>query len=212
MRLLISILWILLLASCQQSTKETTNSTQPLNQKKLIAELDSMEVLDQKYRSKLQSTPLSSPESGNLWSQQQVIDQSNLKRLEEIIAEFGFPGRSLVGEDGSRTAFLILQHSPDSIMEKYYDMVIKAGESGNLDMSRVAMFQDRVLMRRGEKQIYGTQVRSEQRYDKVKQEYYDSAYVWPIENPEEVNKRRLEVGLNEPIESYVRKFGIEYKN
>lgn len=211
MRRVILLFMLSMLAGCYQATQETTNAAQVLDQN-LIAELDSMHILDQNYRSQLQSTPLSSAEFGNLWSQQQAIDQSNLKRLEEIIAEYGFPGRSLVGEDGSRTVFLILQHSPDSIMEKYYDLVVKAGESGDLDMSSVAMFQDRVLMNRGEKQIYGTQVRSEQRYDKVKQEYYDSTYVWPIENPNEVNKRRLEVGLNEPIENYARRFGVEYKN
>jgi hypothetical protein len=63
--------------------------------------------------------------------------------------------------------------------------------------------EDRMLMDKGEKQKYGSQVRKSNGSDK-----------WslhpPIQDPENVNKRRAEVGL-EPIEEYLKHFGIEYK-
>lgn len=199
--------------SCGKNENKVQESKTLLNTD-LIAVLDSMEQMDQLHRSAMSALAerhgWSSPELDSLWKLQNVIDKNNIVKLERIIIEHGFPGRSQVGENGSRAAFLILQHSADSIMDKYYDMVVAAGKNGDLAMSRVAMFQDRVLMHRGEKQIYGTQIRSERLTNPHTGETYDSAYVWPIENPAEVNKRRLSVGLNIPIEEYAAGFGVDY--
>ena len=62
--------------------------------------------------------------------------------------------------------------------------------------------EDRMLMDKGEKQKYGSQLRMDNESGEWE--------LWPIEDPEKVNNRRAEVGL-EPIEEYVRHFGIEYK-
>lgn len=204
---------LLALLSCSQGNNNRQRDTPKLNIE-LMSMLDSMGRLDQQYRSVMSSVAeqygWSSPKMDSLWSLQNTIDESNILKLEQIISSFGFPGRSLVGDSGSRYAFLILQHSNDAIMEKYYDEVLCAGKEGELAMNRVAMYQDRVLMRRGEKQIYGTQIRSERLVDPHTGENYDSAYVWPIIDPDNVNNRRFKVGLNEPIEEYAAKFGVIY--
>lgn len=206
------------ISACDSAKNEATKSelaTQPLNTK-LRAVLDSMGHLDQLHRSAMGDLAdkygWNSPQLDSLWALQSEIDESNMLLLEEIIEKYGFPGRSLVGEDGSRNAFLILQHSGDEMMDKYYELVVKAGENNELAMHRVAMFQDRVLMNRGEKQVYGTQIRSERLTNPDTGETYDSSYVWPIENPAEVNERRLSVGLNTPIEEYAAGFGVDYVN
>ena len=41
----------------------------------------------------------------------QAIHDKNAVRLTEIIEQHGWPGRGLVGEDGARAAWLILQHA-----------------------------------------------------------------------------------------------------
>ncbi|MFZ6013613.1 MAG: DUF6624 domain-containing protein, partial [Bacteroidota bacterium] len=98
-------------------------------------------------------------------------------------------------------------HSPDSIMEKHYNLMIDAGEKGYLDKGTLALFQDRVLMNRGEPQLYGSQIRIETRKNAQGVEY-DSVFVWKIKDPSGVNERRRSVGLG-TLEEYVANFRID---
>lgn len=65
----------------------------------------------------------------------------------------------------------------------------------------MAMMQDRILMREGKKQIYGSQVV----YNKTGEQIF-----YPIEDETNVNIRREKVGL-QPLEEYAKYFGIDYK-
>lgn len=58
------------------------------------------------------------------------------------------------------------------------------------------MFYDRLLLRRGELQVYGTQLAID---DKSK-----DPYVLPLKDPKNVDKRRAEVGLNSMQENLNR--------
>lgn len=51
----------------------------------------------------------------------------------------------------------------------------------------------------GEKRLYGSQI----------QRTGDTFVIYPIEDEPNVNKRRAEVGL-QPLEEYVKQWGIEY--
>ncbi|MTI21097.1 hypothetical protein E1176_08705 [Fulvivirga sp. RKSG066] len=195
----------IVLISCDTKQSES-KTTKGINQE-LSEVLKRMKALDQKYRHQLMDIE-DMRKRDSIWMLQAKIDRENLKILEDIISEYGFPGRSLVGEDGSRAAFLILQHSSEETMEKHYDLILEAGENNELAMHRAAMFQDRVLMNRGEKQVYRTQIYSKRVIKSETGESYDSAYVWPIEDLRGVNKRRLEVGLNESVEIYAAGFGV----
>ncbi|MDQ3394850.1 MAG: hypothetical protein M3512_12165 [Bacteroidota bacterium] len=62
--------------------------------------------------------------------------------------------------------------------------------------------EDRMLMDRGEKQKYGSQV--------IKDNGSDEWTLYPIQDPENVNKMREKNGLG-PLEEYLRHFGIENK-
>ena len=70
----------------------------------------------------------------------------------------------------------------------------------DLELSQMALMEDRILMREGKPQKYGSQI---QAGCKTKWELY------PLKNPETVNKRRAEVGL-QPLEEYVKQYGIEF--
>ena len=73
-------------------------------------------------------------------------------------------------------------------------------------MRSAAMMEDRYLMNEGKPQVYGTQGM-----------YYDDergSFIWPIENPETVNERRIKAGYDQTIEAYSKVlFGpdFEYK-
>lgn len=129
------------------------------------------------------------------------IDSSNLVQVEHLISKFGWPGKSLLGGRGNYTVFLVIQHADSAIQEKQLPMLeqsVSDSESRPVDL---AYLQDRVLMRRGEKQIYGSQVILNKTGG---QEFY------PIADEKNVNIRRAKIGLG-PMEEYAKYFGIDYR-
>ena len=183
-----------------------------INTEELARELDSIMVVDQKYRAEMQDVQQeygwNSPEMSELWKKQNEIDQSNLKRVREIIDQVdGYPGKSLVGISSSKVTFYVLQHAPDSIQEQYYDLIITAAEENELDKNLAAMYQDRYLMHRGEPQIFGTQIRSEYETDPLTGERTERTFVWPIADTTNIDSLRTWNGLG-PLEDYLNGFGI----
>jgi hypothetical protein len=129
------------------------------------------------------------------------IDSENLRMVDSIISIYGWPGKSFVGGKGNYTIWLVIQHADLKTQEKYLPIFRKSvaeGESRNMDL---AYLEDRIMMRKGKNQIYGTQVFSNGKTGM--QEF------WPIEDEKNVNKRRAEIGLG-TIEEYAKNFGIEY--
>ncbi|GHC55693.1 BT_3928 family protein [Ulvibacter litoralis] len=180
--------------------------------------LDSIAVLDQKYRRLMQA---SSPEAlkelgesmglskeeytGDLMQMQKAVDGSNMAFVEDYFKTKGYPGKSVVGEESSLAAWYVLQHNPDKI-ETYLPLIKKAAEAGEISKRSAAMMEDRYLMNEGKPQIYGTQGMT---FDDER-----GSFIWPIENPETVNERRAAVGYDETIETYAKTlFGedFEYK-
>lgn len=130
------------------------------------------------------------------------IDSCNLAQVEALIQEYGWLGKNFVGGKGNNALFLIIQHSDLSIQEKYLPLLEKSVEAGESRLCDLALLQDRVLMRQGKKQLYGSQVVFNK--DTGAQEFY------PIEDEENVNFRRAKAGLP-PIEEYAKYFGIVYE-
>jgi hypothetical protein len=129
------------------------------------------------------------------------IDSCNLVQIEKLVAFYGWPGKSFVGTTGNRAAFIVIQHAELISQEKYFPMIKQSVEMGESNATDMAMLQDRILMREGKKQIYGSQVILNKTGG---QEFYQ------IEDEPHVNIRRKKVGL-QPIEEYAKYFGIDYQ-
>ena len=115
----------------------------------------------------------------------EVQDQKNAKRLEEIISQYGWPDRSATSRMANKAAFLIVQHN-FTIQEKYLPVMLASAKNGETPAGYVAYLQDRILMKNGEPQLYGSQmlvINGEQR-------------LWPIADMEKVDERRKEMGLS----------------
>jgi hypothetical protein len=130
------------------------------------------------------------------------IDSCNLAQVEKLIATYGWMGKTTIGAKANNTLFIVIQHADLATQEKYYPLMeqsVNEGESRPVDL---AMLQDRILMRQGKKQLYGSQVV----FNKITgdQEFY------PIEEEKNVNIRRAKVGMG-PLEEYATYFGIVYK-
>lgn len=128
------------------------------------------------------------------------VDAANLRELVEIIDRHGWPGRSLVGGRASGGAWGVIQHSPIETIKKYLPLMTAAMKAGELDGALVATSVDRVQIADGKPQIYGTQFREEN----------GEMVPHPIEDPDEVDKRRAEVGLS-PLAEYKRQMDQMYQ-
>ncbi len=170
----------------------------------LRAELEAMYDTDQAHRREMAAVAAKfgddSPQMSSLWKKQRPADEANISRLVEVIKEHGWPRRSLVGDKGTTAAFLVLQHADYDYQTKYLPLVKEAVDAGDARGADLALLKDRVLMREGKQQRYGTQV---QRDDRGRWIFY------PIEDGSNVDKRRQSVGLP-PLAEYARHFGFEY--
>lgn len=173
--------------------------------KTLMAQLDTIHQEDQKYRLRLDELlKKSRSESENM----EVItlidlmnekDSINLLKVEKIIAEYGWLGADIIGEQGNETLFLVIQHSDLETQIKYLPIMREAVKKGNAKRKDFALLEDRIAMKQGKRQIYGSQIKMDG----------DEYYVYPIIEPEKVNERRAEAGLG-PIEDYVKSMGITW--
>jgi hypothetical protein len=116
-------------------------------------------------------------------------------RIREIVAEHGWPGRSLVGDDGASSAWLLAQHADHDpeFQARALELMRAAVEAGEADAGELAYLTDRVLVAQGRPQLYGTQFRH--------------GGPQPIEDPEHLDERRAAVGL-EPFADYATRFRI----
>lgn len=131
----------------------------------------------------------------------QFIDSTNLVQVEALIAKYGWMGKSFVGEKGNSALFVVIQHANLAAQLKYVSLLQKSVEEGESRPGSLALMQDRILMRQGKKQIYGSQVIFNK---KREQEFY------PIEDEKNVNIRRAKIGM-QSLEEYAKLFGINYK-
>lgn len=162
----------------------------------LMEELEAIKVEDQVYRKQMsemyKANQEDSPAMDSLGALQHYADSVNIMRIEEIIAEYGYPGKSMVGGQAS-AAFLVIQHADLEIQEKYVDLLIEAADAEELRWSSVALLVDRINVRNDRPQKYGTQLGK----DKETSEFYFSE----IEQPFKIDSVRATVGLP-PIQQY----------
>jgi Family of unknown function (DUF6624) len=133
---------------------------------------------------------------------QNELDGKNRQRLDEIVKDYGWPKKSVFGDQASGVAFLIVQHAELDYQKKYLPLIKEAAAQKEARRSDLAMLEDRILTREGKKQVYGTQLRLNQTTQRME--------LYPIEDEENVNARRAEVEL-EPLADYLKRvFGIDY--
>lgn len=137
------------------------------------------------------------------WMIVQKYDSINIKKIDKIIAKYGYPGKSLVGEPENTSAWYVIQHS--NKIENYFPLIKKAGKKNELPKTLVAMMEDRLLVQQDKEQIYGTQGSG-----------FNTKNGWtmvihPIKNPEKVNKLRRKMGFTQTVEENAKRLGIDYK-
>lgn len=172
-------------------------STPNISNPKLSLELFHIFVLDQKAR----GYGLKFPDRSLM-----NVDSLNIKRVEEIITEHGWPIYSMVGKVAADGAFMVIQHSKTTIQKKYLSQLLDAAKKKEASGESVALLKDRIMAAEEHYQYYGTQVfqiKNPQTGKLSRFTYY------PIKDEGNVDVRRKEMGLI-PLKDYLKKFGIDY--
>lgn len=134
------------------------------------------------------------PELAPLYSEIKRTDSSHYGRIQQIIAQSGWPKLTDVGKDGSFAVWSLVQHS--NIVD-FQEQCIKAMKPllalNEVDPTNYANLVDRVQFNKKQKQLYG-----------------QAQAGYPIADETKLNKRRKKLGLI-PMEEYAHLNGFEYK-
>lgn len=194
-----------------EKVKANKDEVEKYLDKSLVARLDTIYKEDQKYRLELNEVETKygweSEEVKKQWKIISEKDSLNLIKVKEILDNKGWLGPKIIGQQGNSTLFLVIQHSDLETQENYLPMMKEAVKNGNADPSSLALLEDRVALGKGKKQIYGSQI--------GRNDVTGKYYVLPLIDPDNVNKRREEVGLGS-IQEYISIWDIiwdveEYK-
>ena len=128
-------------------------------------------------------------------------DSVDLEKVTKILDTKGWVGKDKVGEQANSTLFLVIQHADIKTQEKYLPMMREAVKKGNASSNALALLEDRVALRKGMKQIYGSQIGRNTKTNKY--------YVEPLKDPDNVDKRRSQMGLG-PLSDYVKNWDINW--
>jgi hypothetical protein len=122
----------------------------------------------------------------------ETCDLANTERLVAIVDAHGWPTRAHFGDAAAQAAWLILQHSPDHAFQvRMLPELERRMRAGDVRGGEYALLYDRVQMRAGRPQRYGSQFRFED----------GKLVMHECEDPSGLDARRAELGL-EPIDAY----------
>lgn len=167
-----------------------------MNSETLKKELLEMISIDEMVREELAQT-------GELYAgyhpRMAEVHRRNAKRLDEIVAQHGWPDENVVGKDGSEAAWRIVQHAIDQpdFQRRMFARLLEAVSEGRVERWQTAMLEDRIRALEGRPQKYGTQF-----------DWDENGEMSPypqIEDPSIVDELRASVGLPPLEETIMRR-------
>lgn len=109
-----------------------------------------------------------------------------------------------LSDEANNAIWLVIDHAPIDYQLRYMPLIEEQVATGAISKSQYATLFDRIRMRQGEPQRYGTQTVQHR-----SAEQNASIYVWPVENPRKLNRLRRAMELT-PIKRYCRKVSKVY--
>jgi hypothetical protein len=171
----------------------------------LIGILDSIYQKDQTSRLQisdvLKKYGSNSNEFHEILKKIHLNDSLNLVEIKGILDKYGWLGIDKVGLKGSQTLFLVIQHSNIGTQTKYLPVAEEATRKGLMLPSNLALLKDKIAFNKREKQIYGSQIWNDVNSGIL--------YVYPIEDPENVDYLRTQVGLP-TMKEYLKLFNMNW--
>jgi len=166
--------------------------------KPVMVTLDSIYQQDQAPRLKFLDAVRRKEKAATVDSLRKIMlqkDQENLLKVTSIIDHYGWLSPQKVGMNASQALFLVIQHADLATQKKYLSMIRTAEKNGEILTSNLALLEDRINMREGKKQIYGSQSFTDKQTGRL--------YFYPIAEPDHLEERRKSMGLV-PMQEYAK--------
>ena len=125
----------------------------------------------------------------------QESEDAGLFRVKQILVKYGWPGRTLVGTEGAKAAWLLVQHyDRDVTFQRRALELMKLLPKGEVENTHIAYLTDSVSLREefNQNQVYGT-VLTNENGKLVPKQLFEGV---------NVDKRRAELGL-QPLAEYL---------
>ena len=171
----------------------------------VMRQLFTIDELDQRYRNQIDYVESkygkNSEEIKTLFKNMDKADSINLIQVEAIIEKYGWLGYNQIGSQANTALFMVIQHSNLKTWQKYLPIMQVAVKDGKAKATQLALLQDRLDLNEGRKQNYGSQLV----WSIDKNKYL----VLPLNDPDNVDKRRAEVGLSSLAE-YLNHWNIKW--
>jgi uncharacterized protein DUF6624 len=108
---------------------------------------------DQRVRGEYLNCPApdDDPQALAILDEMMHIDARNVARFSAIITKYGWPGRSLVGDDGCRAAWILAQHNSwhEALLQRCLDLVDVAVTAGEAPLLYAEQLRDTLYRRQG---------------------------------------------------------------
>lgn len=121
----------------------------------------------------------------------------NIKFVLDTVRKNGFIGRKRFGIEAYIAAWVLVQHGTEADVEdmEEYLTLMKAQNEEEYSLQHVALLTDKIRIRKGQNQLYGTQFGKDPETGK-------RITIIPIEDRENVDERRRQMGLDS-LEEYL---------
>jgi len=157
----------------------------------LALRLQEVSRLDQDLRKQIDPVRAkygpASPELKAHWEQINTQDSINLLEIRQLLDTYGWLGPKQVGSRGNTAIWLVIQHADLATQEHYLPMMQAAADVGKATCGNLAYLEDRILMRKKRKQLYGSQ--------QIIPNGAATSFYHPVEDPDNLNVRREGMGL-----------------
>ncbi len=135
-------------------------------------------------------------------------DAANQRIVAGLLDRNGWPEG--ISSAASETIWLVIDHADPAMQKRYLPLIEEQVRAGRVSASSYATLLDRMLMREGLPQRYGTQTVSRSRLVEGDSAYMEQrCYLWPVESPGQLDSLRATVGLG-PVGEYVKLVGETY--
>jgi hypothetical protein len=169
-------------------------------QAKLLAILESDQAPRLQLETAAREKGYNSPEVAALQDTMLENDDANIATVSALLDQRGWITPEVGGPQASHTLFMVIQHAALPWQQKYLPLVREAVKAGWLKPGNLALLEDRVALREGRPQTYGSQLRTDSS---------GKLYVQPLIDPEHVDERRAAIGLP-PMADYVKHWNLTW--
>jgi len=118
-----------------------------------------MKLMELYAKAKKDGVSVDSESLKSVWQEINLVDAELQGELDDLVARCGWPSETAFGIRAVEAAHFIVLHSPLDYQMDYIGVISEAERAGEFKTRHLAFLVDKMLVRQGKSQRYGTQLR-----------------------------------------------------